>query len=113
MCLILVKGNAASLDSGVNLLVFDTLAAGGFLLTSHCQELTDLFHVGEHLDSFQTPEELRTKVDFYLKNPQIRDQIAVAGHQAALANHTWQHRAGTLLATVSTSIQPISSKSDG
>ena len=88
---------AASIASGVELQVFNALAMGGFVLTNHCQELSELFEVGVHLDSFQTSEEMKSKVNFYLKNPVLRKQVATEGQDYILQQHTWMHRAKTLM----------------
>ena len=39
------------------------------------------FQAGEDYDYYGDMEELNEKVEFYLKNPQIREKIAVSGYE--------------------------------
>ena len=79
-------------ETGINLRVFEALAAGCFLLTDHCEEIAELFKVGEEIETFRSSKELADKVAFYLANEERRRTIARNGHQAFLGNHTWNTR---------------------
>lgn len=62
----------ASLNGDLNLRVFESLAAGGFLLTdelSSASGLRMLFEPGRHLDTWRTPGELVEKIRHYLAHP--------------------------------------------
>ena len=84
-------------ETGVNLRIFEALAAGCFLLTDHCDELAELFAVGREIETYRSSTELAEKVDYYLNNPDARLAIARSGHAAFLAAHTWEARLGQLL----------------
>jgi spore maturation protein CgeB len=73
--------NSWATPSGPNLRVFDVLSCGSFLLTEYVEELEDLFVIGEEIDTFSSPEELKDKGRFYLKNTSAREKIAARGQQ--------------------------------
>lgn len=79
-------------ETGVNLRIFETLAARGFLLTEYCAELNELFETGKHIETYRDSEELKDKVNYYLKNDNKREKIALQGHQYFLKKYTWEHR---------------------
>jgi len=84
-------------ETGVNLRIFEALAAGCFLLTDHCDELAELFSVGKEIETYRSSVELAAKVAHYLNNPEARLAIAHNGHAAFLAGHTWEARIRQLL----------------
>jgi spore maturation protein CgeB len=56
-------------ETGVNLRIFEALAAGCFLLTDHCEELAELFAVGKEIETYRSSAELgRKRQDYYLNN---------------------------------------------
>lgn len=83
-------------ETGINLRIFEALAAGCFLLTDYCEELEELFVIGEEIEVFRSASELAEKVDFYLNNPEKRLAIAKRGHEQFLNKHLWIKRAETL-----------------
>jgi spore maturation protein CgeB len=84
-------------ETGINLRIFEALAAGAFLLTDYCDEINDLFTPGVELDTFRGSTELEEKVAFYLANPDKRTTIAQQGHQRFLAEFSWEKRCADLL----------------
>lgn len=83
-------------ETGINLRIFEALAAGCFLLTDYCEELEELFVIGEEIEVFRGASELAEKVDYYLNNPEKRLAIAKRGHEKFLSSDTWIHRANLL-----------------
>lgn len=79
--------------TGVNLRIFEALAAGAFLLTDYCDELTELFEIGKEIEVFRSNQELVEKVQYYLAHPEKRLAIARRGHDRFIKSHTWQSRA--------------------
>lgn len=62
----------ASLNGDLNLRVFESLAAGGFLLTDELSEASGLrliFEPGRHLDTWRSPAELVEKIKYYRAHP--------------------------------------------
>lgn len=84
-------------ETGVNLRIFETLAAGCFLLTDYCEELKDLFIIGEEIETFSSSAELAEKVHYYLNNETARQTIAKRGHAVFMHRHTWQTRIRQML----------------
>ncbi|HOJ05488.1 MAG TPA: glycosyltransferase [Bacteroidota bacterium] len=66
---------------------------GGFLLTQRSREQAeDLFIEGKEIACFETPEELREKIRYYLEHEDERLAIAAAGHERAQREHQAIHR---------------------
>jgi len=84
-------------ETGLNLRLFETLAAGAFLLTDYCDELADLFTIGQHIEAFSSSEEMADKVNYYLKHDDKREKIARNGYALYRENFTWEKRAKELL----------------
>jgi len=85
-------------ETGVNLRIFEALAAGCFLLTDYCEEVVEIFKPGEQIDVFHSATELREKVEYYLANPHERERIARLGNAEFLAAHCWSARVRQILA---------------
>lgn len=91
------RGPYYAAGTGINLRIFEALAAGCFLMTDYCDEIAELFELGEEIETFNGPEELCEKVRFYLAHPEKRMTIAQAGHAAFLRRFTWEARAREML----------------
>jgi predicted O-linked N-acetylglucosamine transferase (SPINDLY family) len=79
-----------SLNGDLNLRVFESLAAGGFLLTDELSAdsgLPQLFEAGKHLDTWRTPEELIEKIRYYRAHPAEAQRIRKAGQAELLRAH--------------------------
>lgn len=79
-------------ETGINLRIFEALAAGAFLLTDYCDEVAELFEIGVEIETFSGSAELQQKVHYYLENPGKRLAIAQRGHERYLKEFTWQKR---------------------
>ncbi len=84
-------------ETGLNLRIFETLASGGFLLTDYCDELNELFTIGEHIESYRDAEELKDKVNYYLQHEEKRKKISLKGYEHFQKNFTWKARMKELL----------------
>jgi len=60
---------------------YKILASKGFLLTTPWYKMEDDFTPNKDLDVFNSTEELKDKVDFYLKNEELRNKIAEHGYR--------------------------------
>lgn len=94
------KGRAGSADEQrqVRLREFEITMAGGFYLTQDCEQLRELFRVGEEIATWDGIDDLHDKVRHYLVHPQERERIAAAGRARTAREHTWEHRFRGLLA---------------
>jgi spore maturation protein CgeB len=90
----ITRSDFYGVETGINLRIFEALAAGCFLLTDHCDEVAQLFRVGEEIETFRSSGELADKVAYYIENPERRLAIARKGHAAFLREHTWEARVG-------------------
>ena len=79
-------------ETGINLRIFETLAAQGFLLTDHTPELEELFLIGEEIETYSCSDELTDKVRYYLKNEDKRYKIAQKGHAKFVQTYSWDER---------------------
>lgn len=52
---------------------------------------------GEHLDYFYTLEELKTKIDYYLNNPDERMRVAKNGYDLVLNRNTFKHQVENII----------------
>jgi spore maturation protein CgeB len=77
---------------------FEVPSAGGFLLTEAAPGLDRYFTIDREIVTFGTKQDLIEKTRYFLKHPEIRDQIAMAGHQRAAAEHTYLNRFSLILA---------------
>ncbi len=69
---------------GVSNRIYKIMGAGGFLLTTPWDEMEEDFVAGKHLGVFNTTEELKEKIEFYLRNDGVREIIAKAGRRKVL-----------------------------
>jgi spore maturation protein CgeB len=76
---------------------FEVPACGGFLLTGWAQELEAYFEPGREVAVFRDTDELVDKSRFYLDHEESRRQIALAGYQRTVAEHTYERRLSELI----------------
>jgi spore maturation protein CgeB len=82
--------------------VLQVLACGGFPLTDDREELHEMFRPGEFA-SFKSFEEMQNLVDYYLSHETERKQISARGRERIFAEHTYHHRAETILKVMQSS----------
>jgi spore maturation protein CgeB len=88
--------NTAKL-SGLNLRIFDVPACGAFLLTDYSEELREYFTPGEDIETFSDIDELKDKIEYYLKNCGVRERIARNGYRKVLQLGTFKDKMIDLL----------------
>lgn len=71
---------ALSDGNGMSNRIFKLLAAKGFVLANPWLEMDNDFTPGKDFDVFHTPDELKSKIQFYLKNKDKREKIAEHGY---------------------------------
>lgn len=84
-------------ETGINHRIFEAMSLGCFVLTDHCDEITELFEIGEEIETFKGINDLKQKVDYYLHHDDERERIAQLGHRRFLKDYTWQVRSADLL----------------
>ena len=89
-----------SIRTGIPLRVLDILGCGGFLITNFQEELLDYFSIGEDIEVYTYLGDLREKADFYLKNDEIRKQIAESGLRKVKKEFTFEQRMEQILKNI-------------
>lgn len=78
--------------NGVNVRTFEIAAAGAFQLATHKPDVKDLFLEGEEIITFNSIEDLKEKVKFYIDKEDLRNEIAQKARIRVLAEHTYEKR---------------------
>ena len=81
-----------SIVNGIPLRAFEIMGSGGFLLTNYQAEFLDYFVPGEDFDYYDSPEDMLSKIDYYLNHDSIRKQIANNGYNKVKELHTFRNR---------------------
>jgi spore maturation protein CgeB len=70
--------------------LFEGAGAGAMVLTDNFPELGEMFAVGKEVVTYTCgcSDEVKEKLDWYLKNDSERERIARAGNKRAKADHT-------------------------
>jgi hypothetical protein len=61
--------------AGTSVRTYKLLLSGAFILSTKWHNMEKTFTIGENIDIFNTPEELKEKINFYLKNPHKMEEI--------------------------------------
>lgn len=78
--------------------VYETMGRGGFLLMPEIKGLYEEFTPNELATfKFGDFDDLKKKIDFYLKNDVYRDAMRRNGHHKVKHNYTYKHRWATIL----------------
>jgi len=80
--------------------IFEITAGGGLLLTQHHDGIENFFEIDKEIFTFRNTEELSEKSKVLLKNPQLVEAAAAAGHERFLAEHDSKVRLANLLAQI-------------
>jgi spore maturation protein CgeB len=81
----------------VNPRTLEIAACGAFQLVDRREELHEMFKLGEELVDFESMEELKEKISYYLSHEEERKAIAARGQARALKEHTMEHRMQEML----------------
>lgn len=72
--------------------LFDLPANGVMQISDGSEYLEEFFKVGVEIERYETAEELKDKIRFYLKNDSSREKIARAGYERVMKDHTIEKR---------------------
>ncbi|MDI6703327.1 MAG: glycosyltransferase [bacterium] len=86
-----------STKEAVTMSTFDIPACGAFMLSSFRADLTRLFKEGEEVVCFRNRNELKDKIDYYLRHERERKEIANRARERILNEHTFVHRMKRIL----------------
>jgi len=82
---------SCQMPTAVNQRVFDVPMAGGFVISDRQQDLLTMFRPQE-IATYETIEDLREKVRFYLGHETERRKITDLAQKRILGEHTYAHR---------------------
>jgi len=86
----------------VNPRTFEIAACRAFQLIDSRSDLINLFKINEEMTVFQSLEELKSQIHYYLSNPDLSNTIACKAYSRVLNEHTMQHRMQEMLIHVFT-----------
>ena len=86
----------------MKLRIFEVVSTGGFLLTQYTPNLEQFFDIDKEIVVFNTVDEARDKINFYLNNDTSRTKIARAGYLRYIKEHTSKTRLNKLLSDIKT-----------
>ncbi|MCR5701996.1 MAG: glycosyltransferase [Lachnospiraceae bacterium] len=76
--------------TGMPLRMFDTMGAGGFLLTNYQAEIPEYFEIGRDLEVYESQEDLLNKIAYYLEHDDEREEIARNGQEKVKNEHSYK-----------------------
>ena len=87
-----VNTTSLQMKTAVNQRVFDCPAAGGFLITDNQSSLNEMFDVEKEVVTYDSLDELKDKVVYYLAHPEDRNKIVKRAQKRITQEHTHQCR---------------------
>lgn len=85
------------IQSGIPLRALDVMGAGGFLLSNYQEELAEQFQDGKEMVLYESVEDAVAKANFYIKNEDLRCEIAERGKNRVLSEYTLQKQLRRIL----------------
>jgi hypothetical protein len=79
-----------------NMRIIEATGCGRFLLTERFDNLSEYFELGREIETFSGPGELLEKINYYLRHPAEREEIARRGQERCLREYSMEMRAGEL-----------------
>ena len=93
------------LVTSLNQRAFDVPACGAFLLTDFKEDATRLFSPGDDIVIYRDLDDLKTNVDYFLEHEDERMDIAARARERVLREHTYAHRAASIIEVLKTKSQ--------
>ena len=84
----------------LNVRAFEAAGIGAFQLIDWRPEIDHLFIDGKEIITYKNIHDLKSKITYWLLNPDKRNVIANAGKLRAMKEHTYKHRLNLLIKTV-------------
>ncbi|MNU43676.1 Spore protein YkvP [compost metagenome] len=96
-----INNNAVKLSAdSPNPRTFEISASGTLQLIDQRADLARFYTPGVEIETYESPQELLEKVDFYLTHEKERRDIALRGLERTYAEHTYSHRINEMLSVI-------------
>ncbi|MNM65500.1 Spore protein YkvP [compost metagenome] len=96
-----INNNAVKLSAdSPNPRTFEISASGTLQLIDQRADLARFYKPGVEIETYESPQELLEKVDFYLTHEKERRDIALRGLERTYAEHTYSHRINEMLSVI-------------
>ncbi len=69
-----------------------TLGCGAFLITAHVPFIERFFGISHHLETYETMDDLKVHIEYYLPREANRKLIALEGYRHVRKHHTYDNR---------------------
>ena len=86
--------------NGLSVRTFEVACCGRLPFSEPQPDLGRFFEIGEEVVSFEGPDDLKRKMDYYLARPDEMDRMGERARQRVLAEHTYEHRMRQMLEVV-------------
>ena len=87
-------------NMSLNFHAFETLAAGGFLLTNNAWACYEFFDLARDLETYYDIDDLIDKIKFYTRQIDMAQVIALSGKAAIRQGHTFKDRVKVILKSI-------------
>jgi len=88
-----------------NMRLFEATGTGALLVTDWKTNLHEMFEIDKEVIAYRTHEECAEMIRYYLEHEEEREQIARAGQQRTLRDHTYYQRMQDLVDIVQRYLQ--------
>lgn len=89
-----------SIASGIPLRALDIMGVGGTLFSNYQPELAEYFVDGEDVIMYESIEDAFEKAAFYMENDEVRERIAIRGHERTTEMFDYKDRINSLLSMI-------------
>ncbi len=72
-----------AIRTGLPQRIWDVLGSGGFLLTNYQAELPEFLEIGKHVAAYESIEEAKELIAYYLSHDEEREEVAARGYEFA------------------------------
>jgi spore maturation protein CgeB len=93
----IVLNNLHFAEKSMNARSFEAAGCGAFQIMDRQPDLQDFFVPEEEVVTFDSLDELKTKIRFYLRHDSERERIARRGFERAHRDHTYERRLSRML----------------
>ena len=78
-----------SIETSTPLRIFDVMSIGGFIMSNYQKELAELFVIDKEIVVFESMDELKDKIRYYLSHEKERQRIARNGYEKVKRFYTY------------------------